>query len=351
MLKLGIDLGGSETRVAASQTEITCISSQVHEVLDTSVMVKDFIEDRINDITIIHAPYARLKGRRFVKGSLANFYSTRSLYLDNDQFKVKQEVTYINLIHGITMHLIETRQNNQEIALCCCIPASEYFETKNALDTEFKQAIAGDYEIHINGLGTAVKFKILPSRVLVSPEGVAALTPFLFVSEDFRKADILIVDAGYNTTDITPIIGGKPHGMGSRSYRIGGSNLIAMVSAALGREGIEVSDLAIQESMSSGLLEVSGGNIPIKGYRDTAYSVFIPKLVRSIRQVLQASMLTIDEFSYILFVGGPLTDTEKQDEILNSLGAELTVIDLTDPREANVKGAVAQSLRAFKAET
>lgn len=244
----GIDAGGSETRVATSPKNIMKVPSVTMEISPDSSVLGHIIEDKTLDFVFKKCPASSLVGRRFVKGQAMDQYRGNTLVCDNEDEKVLQEITYINILYGIARDFVLKDINDESVKVGVCIPAAEYYDQKNDRIAQVKQNLAGETAVYFPLLDRTVRFDTGMQNIGVTAEGVVAAYRFK-TDRDFVLRDSVVVDIGYRSTDITLLRKYKPIGDGAASRPIGGINLEAAVQSKLERDNIFVKTDDIQSAL------------------------------------------------------------------------------------------------------
>lgn len=248
MIKCGLDLGGSTVRYGISQECITKFSAKVLEI-ELSSMTKDYAsDDPLTDFIIREHPLSRLCNRRFVRNEAIDQYRGNLLFCDNQEVKVRQDITYINAAYAIAADCVKQYYEDQEVVITACIPTSEYF-SEGTLVQEFKDNLTGHYTIEFPRTKQQVSFNVSPGNVRVVPEGVVAVFKY-GKQPKFREGVTLVIDVGHRSTDITLLKNFKPMGNSAVSRPKGGMNIIASVRSSLERNNILLSAEEIEEALS-----------------------------------------------------------------------------------------------------
>lgn len=246
----GIDAGGSMVRIARNKTDIIKRASACMEILEDAPTKGHIIEDKILDFVFRKSPCTSLVGRRFVKGEAMNQYSGTMIVCDNQEVKVLQEVTYINILYSIAIDCIKNGINDNDFKIGVCIPAAEYYDDNNDRINECKDNLAGDTSIYFPLLDRTIRFHIDKKNIGVVAEGVVAAYKFRS-DRNFVLKNTVIIDVGYRSTDITILMQFKPVGASAASRPIGGINLEANIQSRLERDNYFVNTSTIQKSLST----------------------------------------------------------------------------------------------------
>lgn len=250
MRKRALDAGGSQTRIAKSAMDKTCIPSPCMEIPADAAVKGHIIKDRLTDFVIKKSPCASLNGRRFVRGDAMNQYSGNMLICNNEDVKVLQEITYINLLYAIASDCYNRGINDDDFQVIVCIPAAEFYDDRNDRIDEVKTNLAGTTSIYFPMLDTSVRFTIDRLNIGVVAEGVVAAYKYKN-DRNFVFKNTIIFDVGYRSTDVTVLLKFEPVGEGAASRPVGGINLEANIQSKMERDNLFVSTKVIQEALST----------------------------------------------------------------------------------------------------
>lgn len=246
----GVDAGGSVTRVSRTPKDIFKFPSPCMEI-DVNLPSKaHIIKDKSLDFVFKKSPCETLVGRRFVKSEAMNQYRGDVLVCDNQQVKVLQEITYINILYGIAADCLRRGLNDQSFRIGACIPTAEYYDDVNIRSDDMKDNLAGDTAIYFPMLDKTIRFTMERKDIVVAAEGVVAAFKFKG-DRSFVLKTSLVVDVGYRSTDITIMVKFSPVGASAASRPIGGVNLEAAIQSQLERDSVFVSTDVIQRSLST----------------------------------------------------------------------------------------------------
>ena len=270
MLTRGIDLGGSQTRIASARKAISMVDSLYMEI-SINTPIKQYIQDPYSDFIIEQHPLTSLCGRRFVRGEATDHYQGKTFVCDNQSNKVEQETIYVNASYALARDMVETNHANADISLGVCIPTSEFYSDKKDYPEIFKKCMSGKHSVFFPLLNRRVMFNVTKDDIKVFPEGVVAA--FKFKTDiNFVNGITLIVDVGYRSTDITILNRFKPVGKSAVSRPKAGINIEAALLAELERDNILVSRDEIQTALSHKYILSDGEYIDItnifKEYKD-----------------------------------------------------------------------------------
>lgn len=353
----GIDAGGSMTRIAKSENDIFRTPSVCMEIPLDAPSKGHIIDNKLLDFVIKKCPCEALNDRRFVRQDAMNQYNGDVLVCDNQEVKVMQEITYINILYAIAADCVRRDLNDEDFKIGVCIPAAEYYDDKNDRINEVKENLAGMTAIYFPMLDRTIRFTINRNAISVAAEGVVAAFRFKR-DRTFVLKNTVVVDVGYRSTDITILLGFKPVGASAASRPIGGINLEANIQSQLERDNIFVSTAAVQKALSTTyavetdgqeliditqyilqagnnddaiskaveLMSEDGLNIgraqvelamrshylvqgqsivDITPYVHSAKEVFVDAIYRAITDVVNAKMMNIGDMSNVLCVGRP----------------------------------------------
>ena len=251
MLKLGMDMGGSEFRLVDG-TSIERFETDIKEIDINSVSNERDIEDDLLDMIIESHPNTRFAGRRFVKGEAMGFYKGRLLTQDNSAFKVEQDTIYINCIYAIARYLtLNKSREGEPLKTTVLLPVTEYFKKTPDLVEKLKSELAGNITVKFPMRNNkTVTFKLEKQNIRVGGEGMVTLMKYKSLP-GFESGIKIIIDTGKDTTDITLVKGTEILGYASASERIGGSNIESIVLNALNKREIAVSREAVRKALCS----------------------------------------------------------------------------------------------------
>lgn len=251
MLKLGMDMGGSEFRLTDG-VSIERFETDIKEIDVNSVSNERDIEDDLLDMVIESHPNKRFAGRRFVKGEAMGFYKGRLLTQDNSAFKVEQDTIYINCIYAIARYLtLNKSREGEPLKTTVLLPVTEYFKKTPDLVEKLKSELAGNITVRFPMRNNkTVTFKLDKQSIRVGGEGMVTLMKYKNLP-GFESGIKIIIDTGKDTTDITLVKGTEILGYASASERIGGSNIESIVLNALNKREIAVSREAVRKALCS----------------------------------------------------------------------------------------------------
>lgn len=373
MKNRGIDAGGSTVRVARTENQIMTIPAACAEIpYDAPSKEHILSNDKDKDFVIKTCGMPEISGRRFVRGVAVNQYHGRPMVCDNTSIKVKQDITYINILYGLALDCLQSGTNDERFRIAACIPAAEYYDDENDRVHELKNKLQGSTEIYFPMLDESIRFDLDVDNILVAAEGVVAARKYR-TNRDFVKKNVAIVDCGYRSTDITILLNFSPVGASAASRPIGGINLEANVLAHLERDNILIDDGAVQSALSNTyllrnntLLDITeyldgnrgdlegvamllaeddisvtveeiknamrkyyitnkGAVVDITEYVTKAKEVFAEQVYKSIVSVVNSKMMYMSDLSGVLCVGRPFNgDTEDENNLVNILNRKFT---------------------------
>lgn len=389
-----IDAGGSVTRVARTKKEIFKVSSPCMEIAPSAPAKAHIIENKSLDFMFKKSPCEGLVGRRFVKAEAMNQYTGDVLVCDNQEVKVLQEVTYINILYSIAADCIRRGLNDQTFRIGICIPAAEYYDDVNDRVSDIKDGLAGDTAIYFPMLDKTVRFSVAKSDIAVTPEGVVAAFKYKG-DRRFVLNTSVVVDVGYRSTDITIMVKFRPVGASAASRPIGGINLESAIQSQLERDNIFVSTDVVQAALTTNyildgddtLIDVSSylemareeesddylskaveyasldgirvskddmrkaarlhyimqGQtvVDITEYVHTAKGIFVDACFKAITDVANAKMMNVNDISNVLCVGRPFSgDLDDDYNMVNMLHSkfkeDVNMYSVPDAGTANV---------------
>lgn len=389
-----IDAGGSVTRIARNKKDITKIPSPCMEIPVDSVAKSHIIEDKLLDFMIKESPCTSINGRRFVKSEAMNQFTGDVLVCSNQQIKVLQEITYINIFYALAADCVRRNLNDQEFSVGVCIPTAEYFDDQNDRIGTLKDNLAGDTSIYFPMLDKTIRFHIERTKIAVTGEGLVA--GYKYRNDvGFVMRISVVVDIGYRSTDITVMSKFSPIGASAASRPFGGVNLEAVIQSQLERDNLFVSIDVVQSALCTNyvlnkmdelvditdyidkareiseggylekcleLLEMDGYDftiedvktavrshyivqgqdvVDITNYVHSAKEVFVDNVYKSIHSVVSAKMMNISDISNVLCIGRPFCgDPDDPYNMVNLLRKkfrdEVSMYSVPDAGTANV---------------
>lgn len=389
----GIDAGGSGTRIAKSETDIYRSPSVCMEIPLGAPSKEHIIDNKLLDFVIKKCPREDLVDRRFVKQDAMNQYNGDVLVCDNQDAKVLQDITYVNILYAIAADCVRRSINDEEFKIGVCIPAAEYYDDKNDRIGEIKNNLVGATAIYFPMLDRTIRFQINRNNIGVVAEGVIAAFRFKR-DRSFVMKNTVVVDVGYRSTDITVLLSFKPVGASAASRPIGGINLEANIQSQLERDNIFVTTSAVQTALSTTYVVSDDGQelvditpyieqvsmaddavarvidlmaadgltygraqvekamrshylvqgqdiVDITSYVHNAKDVFVDAVYRAIVDVVNAKMMNINDMSNILCIGRPFSgDKNDPKNLINMLSAKfkdgINMYTVPDAGTANV---------------
>lgn len=305
-MKLAMDLGRSGLRV--KDREVLETTDSAYKEVQDSAAVREECKGHYDDFKIIACPWGNVTGKRYVKNDAINFYEGTVIYPDNQDHKITQDATYINLCYIVGKKLIEERMRNEDvesepIKLGICIPAIEFFG--NDADA-LKENLKGDYNVYFNLLGEEVKFTLKSENITVAAEGVCAIIPLITNAETVGKVKnsiLAVIDAGHGSTDITIFSNGRPKGISARSFPIGGITLETRVSSSLERNGYIASQTNVKEAIRTGMVSVGNHQESVGTLVAECKKILAKAIVERLKEVVNYEMLGASEITGIVPIG------------------------------------------------
>lgn len=363
------DFGGSNNRemnVLSTNDKVRKVSSKFKRLADISDKhpVRHDIEKPTDDFVIEKSPFPLLNGRRFAKPGAFSMHKGALESTDNQELKSKQEGTYVNAAYMIATRILNTvhepvkvvevpnapniKEYTDDVKLGVCIPAGEYYSPVGA--ESIKDGLAGEYSVLFPVLNKRVKFQIYKKEITVSAEGVVAL--YLFFNNTLgnilRKANAVVIDAGYRSSDITYVSKFSPEGGSSRSFPMGGITLESLVASELERAGNFCSPEDAVEAIETGYIPDGIGKKAVGQFVQEAKKILARRLYDSSIQVLNTTGVVKRNVQYIVPVGRCFEVVGKKGEdfytgdlaeyIKDIWGDGIELMVPENLEEANIKG-------------
>lgn len=350
MLRCGIDMGGSDTRIGSKTGEVQVYPSRVMEIDVHAKAKPDLIDDHYADFKVIKAPLGAVVGRRFVKGAAMHHYDGPVIECTNGGVKVGQDITYINSAYAIARYILENDlQNGCDVFAGVCIPVSEFYDDRNGYVARLKSGLVGSYNIYFPMLDKHVIFNINAGSVVVCPEGVVVASDFKNIRA-FVLGKVVIVDMGYRSTDITVLDAFDPMGKTAASRPIGGINLEAAIKSECERDGLFLDADTIRACLcnhTSGSPYIIEGNVTsdITKYVHNRLELMANVIKSEVQSVVNAKMMNMNSIGGVLCIGRPFAGDADDSHWLITLvrkefGPTISVYNTEDPGLANIKSII-----------
>jgi hypothetical protein len=330
MKKAG-DFGRSRYRVYNGET-VDKFGSKYLEI-DVNAKVSEDGLNKDGDFIIEMAPWGNIQGRRFTKGDMMRFHKGVTQQADNQEAKSRQDATFVNIIHMLTVDMnkaVAEASEDEGIELGVCIPAGEYF-SENGID-EMKDNLAGPYRIKFPALDTELCFNIDRESIRVAGEGVIALATLMNNPEKWEIVTSglgAIIDAGFGSLDITLLENGRPVGNGARSFPIGGITLESKLESELEGNNIFVSHTNVQTAIVSGSVSQGKKSLPVGEYVRNVKHEVAKMFLDSLKKVLIDAGRGEGEIQYFFKLGRCFKDNRK-DILGEKVYTELEVDEIID---------------------
>jgi hypothetical protein len=339
-MSIAIDVGRKRTRIGYDLESINVVASSYKVITGNDTVRKD-IDVRTDHFTIKKCPRLSLSGQTFVKPGAYSLFSGRTVEASNSSDKADQDSTYLNTAFGIAESIVMNRLDaNHPIQLGLCVPAREFYSPDFEV---FKERLAGDYIINFPVLSREVSFSIKQGRVNILAEGVAALYTMLSTNMRDRvlNSNIMIVDGGYGSLDLTPVKKMVPQGHASGSFKEhAGTVFESMIASALEREKFSTSSEAVTNAIELGQVEDSGSFVPVGYLVKSVKEEYAGMVVSSMEKTAAKAEMSVKDFSYLFpvgrsFITGGVENTETYtgdlaDMIMNLWPERINRLDLPD---------------------
>ena len=263
-MKLALDLGRKRLRKCIGNLEnVQVVASSYRDITGETMVRKDL--DVPHDHFIIEkCPWDAIEGRTIVKEGAYSFFPGHTVESSNEDKKYDQDATYLNAAYGLATSLLyRTLGNDEQIGVGLCIPTGEFYSADSDL---VKDRLVGSYSIFFPVLNRRVSFKLQKKDIVLMPEGVVALYPMLKTSyrDAIRSSNVMVVDAGHGSLDITIVKKMNPQGASSRSYPESAGTLFeTMVAGALEKENFSSSEEAVEMAISEGKRSFGSSSEPV----------------------------------------------------------------------------------------
>jgi hypothetical protein len=365
MLIKAYDFGGSAIR----EMDILKGGSKVRKTLskykrlDINAPIRKDIEVLHDDFIIEKAPWKPIEGQRFAKAGAFSMHKGAIEGTDNQALKSRQDGTYVNAAYMVATDILKSKTNQEVIKgatgpyiqyneddakLGVCIPAGEYYSPVGA--DSIKDGLAGSYVVHFPVLNKTVKFKIHRKDITVSAEGVVALYIFFKTkyADAIKTSNIITLDAGYRSLDVTVLKNFAPEGGSSRSFAMGGITLEALVASEFERASLFCSTEDAVMAIETGFINKGQSKLPVGGYVQTAKRILARRIHDSAIMVLNTTGMFKQNINYLAPIGrcfevvGKEGDSHYTGDLMAYVkeiwSEEVGVLKVHNLEEANVQG-------------
>lgn len=358
LFNISLDLGGSTLRSTVDGKVVDILDSKTKHVTD--VTIKDISIDPYGEFRIIQSPLIDLvnsKSDFYVKGESGANYSGLDIFPHNQEKKVKQDATFINMMYAIGYSLSKYSPkvlNSVPVAVAICVPAKERYEETTG--ETFIHNISGDYCIEFPRLNSEYWFNLNAKTILLQSEGVVSFSDYI---QKERKVDyakrktFLVIDAGYRSTEIVLIGNQKSYTYSAASPALGGITLESEVEASSVSSGYFSQDIrrvvATGEIIHQGVVIAAGS--AVRAAKQQLANRLIPKIIEVTSKTREVE--NINNISD-LFVTGRCFHSEGFGDketgdlsmyLLKGLNLNIPVHRSNPLGESNVLGAYNQLIR------
>lgn len=196
--------------------------------------------------------------------------------------------------------------------------------------------LKGDFEVtrYMGNQASTVTVSVPELEVVPQPVGTywsEVLDPrgHLRQDTDLLKGKVGVIDIGFRTSDLATIVDGEYAPSWSRTIPLGIYTAYDAIAQDLASTyGMEQETYALDESIISGQINVSGKTVDISNFRDRVFGEVATKLVVDVR-----SIWPIEEYDCVLLTGG---GGHVLDKHLRSLVPQARLV--RDPVAANARG-------------
>lgn len=329
-----IDFGNSETRVCslhrASLQEIVRLSNAFAQLPDDYVIPDQYTSGPLESV-VFDAPASLADDApivRFAAGPI----------VEREFAVVKRAVGNLHVTWDVTILAPATETTGDH---------ADMFRALFTKTDSFTVSCPSNLTIPIDIDGLTVR-----------PEGMMAFAALAFTNgtpaserSKYADAQILVIDVGAGTTDLTFIDQMQPVAGSYDSYPLGGNNIASRVANLIDLKlGRRVSRHALEEALSTGYL-TSGASKKddITPLIESATRETVAKAAAQIKQTFTRISIDPQELNYVLIVGGGSlprgkAETSFAQAIVEELRSIAPYIELfpyssTDVRLLNIRGA------------
>lgn len=241
-------------------------------------------------------------------GAIANRYSNNNTRPSGMTHKYKQEINYISALLACGL----SRLNNcvdENVVLHLALPPVE----TNIAKDKVKSYLVGKYKITFPRVNNGVSFIVNILDTVCHEESFMAITSYLFnpsgsakpETEKYLTGQILSLDIGASTTDITLIKDGKYMERTGQTYKIGG-NLARdlLVEQVAERYEFELPVDAAETTMYEGRLQLGNQYIDIPDMIANSKQGFANRVVENMQGYFKKVNIPIQSIRAIIVSGG-----------------------------------------------
>lgn len=353
-LSVALDLGGSEVRYMREENKVNTFSSTTRLVPSTEI--RDFSANLLGEFRILKTPNGKVVNdpsiNFYVKEDSLMNYSGIDILPNNQTHKVSQQSTYINLIYAIGISLDKLGYDVLNTVACgVCVPAAEIYLSR--VGETFMRDIVGEHVIEFPRKNKTYTFNLDLNTMTLQGEGIVAYADYLKTDSSLGKGTVLILDAGYRSTEILLVQNMKPYTNTASSPELGGINIETSILSTLHGQnvlGIDPRKVVITGTFPNyGEVIEAGSAVRVaKQQLANKLAPHISTVVSNTRDVL--NLRNIDK----MFVTGRCFEMHGKDNtftgdlanyILQSLGIEVPIFRAPNLGNANVIGTYNQLLR------
>lgn len=248
--------------------------------------------------------------KQFWIGKLAyNEAKKRLISRNSNQAKAEDDTLLIVSLTALAYHLITEDQATRKeyIKISTSLPVAEYFSSTQNYKEMMKERLIGTHTIEfLDPIFNNKKIDLIINDVQIIPEGIGAFSTFINTEDDMKK-NILLIDIGRFTTDISFFVDGEFSPNGFLSIDHGTKTPIAEIQRFMQEKyDLDFSFFQIDNALRN-------NNKKIKAYTkeydlteiaDNAFENFSNLIISAISEKIDQRSLDIKEISDAFVVGG-----------------------------------------------
>lgn len=324
VVKLVVDLGNSETRVATildkgdgagSQIDIAVLDNRFSSIPQNNV---DEYVDHVNKPENAgKSSIFWLSGNIYCSGELASVEFAQTSYrpsaLEKKYESIASRVALMNAfrygyLKASEFFGVSVDELNPKWIVSVLLPPEDVALGAGKMAEMVKKIERIDF------LTPSLRKRVLVDRVTILPEGFCAFIGVLYKRKGVIRSDYkflreggtntLICDIGAGTTDFLLIHDGRVVETSKFTKGIGGNNITRIVQKKLRGQGISLSDSMIQKGCLEGKIRVGSKDREIYMEIEEAKKEVSRNLVDSVQEFFESTMIPVNSINYVLIVGG-----------------------------------------------
>ena len=359
---VAVDIGASSTRYVSSTGKVHTIpNNMVFIEIGKEVDMKPYDSNIENALEVeIHkngeSEYFPCK---VMVGQMAERYSSNNDRPSVMQNKHKQRINYVSIILATALSRVKNN-TAEDIELFLALPPIECKKAKDVV----KEKIVGEYIVKIPKFNGGMEVKVNIKDVTCCEESFMAILSYFFDMEGKQReyarkyltGNILSLDIGASTTDLSIVKNGRYLDMSGQTYKIGGNIardfLIDSVRAEYGFD-LPIHDAEIV--MAEGRLQMGNTFVDVSKLVEEAKMHYAKSVTNQMQGYFRQVDIPIQSIRAIIVSGGGsmqsqyidseevvITSKRMSDYITESLKEICPGVEVESygdcPRTANISG-------------